>query len=88
MRLHAPIDHLGNQVQRPLPVVLPDSGCRPSGVRDARPMWGQACRTDTSGDTKEVIRMRAKLSGWKHLLFTAATLATIALAAGARYKPN
>ena len=37
---------------------------------------------------KEVDRMRAKLSGWKHLLFTAATLATLALAAGARYKPN
>jgi len=37
---------------------------------------------------KEVDRMRAKLSGWKQLLFTAATLATLALAAGARYKPN
>jgi hypothetical protein len=37
---------------------------------------------------KEVDRMRAKLTGWKHLLFTAATLATIALAAGARYKPR
>ena len=32
--------------------------------------------------------MRAKLSGWKHLLFTAATLATLALAAGARFKPK
>lgn len=32
--------------------------------------------------------MRAKFSGWKHLLMTAATLATLALAAGARYKPN
>ena len=32
--------------------------------------------------------MRSKLTGWKHLLFTAATLATIALAAGARYKPR
>ena len=33
-------------------------------------------------------RMRAKLSGWKHLLYTAAALATLALAAGARYKPR
>jgi hypothetical protein len=32
--------------------------------------------------------MRAKFTGWKQLLFTAATLATIALAAGARYKPH
>jgi hypothetical protein len=32
--------------------------------------------------------MRAKFSGWKHLLFTAATLTTLALAAGARFKPN
>jgi hypothetical protein len=33
-------------------------------------------------------RMRAKLSGLKHLLYTAAALATLALAAGARYKPH
>ena len=33
-------------------------------------------------------RMRAKLSGLKHLLYTAAALATLALAAGARYKPR
>jgi len=39
--------------------------------------------TDTGGD-----RMRAKFSGWKHLLYTAAALATLALAAGARFKPN
>jgi hypothetical protein len=32
--------------------------------------------------------MRSKLTGLKHLLFTAATLATLALAAGARYKPH
>jgi hypothetical protein len=32
--------------------------------------------------------MLPKLSNWKHLLLTAATLATIALAAGARYKPH
>jgi hypothetical protein len=37
---------------------------------------------------KEVYRMRAKLSGLKHLLLTAAVLATIAIAAGARYKPH
>jgi hypothetical protein len=32
--------------------------------------------------------MRAKIISWKHLLYTAATLATLALAAGARYKPK
>jgi hypothetical protein len=32
--------------------------------------------------------MRAKLNSWKPLLFTAAALATLALAAGARYKPR
>ena len=32
--------------------------------------------------------MRAKIIGWKHLLYTAAALATLALAAGARYKPK
>ncbi len=32
--------------------------------------------------------MRAKLSGWKHLLYTTAALATLALAAGARFKPK
>jgi hypothetical protein len=38
-------------------------------------------------ETKEV-PMRSKFTGWKHLLYTAAALATLALAAGARYKPN
>jgi hypothetical protein len=32
--------------------------------------------------------MRAKWNSWKHLLFSAAALATLALAAGARYKPK
>jgi hypothetical protein len=32
--------------------------------------------------------MRAKFTGWKSLLFTAAVLATVVLAAGARYKPH
>lgn len=32
--------------------------------------------------------MRSKLAGWKHLLFTAAALATLALAAGARFKSH
>jgi hypothetical protein len=32
--------------------------------------------------------MRAKFTSWKHLLYTAAALATLALAAGARYKPK
>ena len=32
--------------------------------------------------------MRARFRGWKHLLFTAATLATLVLAAGAKYKPR
>ena len=32
--------------------------------------------------------MREKLKGWKHLLYTSATLATLLLAAGARFKPK
>ena len=32
--------------------------------------------------------MKDMLKGWKHLLFTSATLATLLLAAGARYKPK
>ena len=32
--------------------------------------------------------MRDMLKGWKHLLYTGATLATLLLAAGARYKPH
>jgi hypothetical protein len=32
--------------------------------------------------------MRAKFAGYKHLLYAAAALAMVALAAGARYKPN
>ena len=43
---------------------------------------------DTPLHMKEVDRMRAKFSGWKHLLFTVAALATLALAAGAKYRPH
>jgi hypothetical protein len=32
--------------------------------------------------------MRAKFSGWKAQLYSMAVLATLALAAGARYKPK
>ena len=32
--------------------------------------------------------MRAKMSTWKYALYVAAALATLALAAGARYKPH
>ena len=32
--------------------------------------------------------MQDMLKGWKHLLYTSATLATLLLAAGARYKPK
>jgi hypothetical protein len=32
--------------------------------------------------------MRAKFSGWKNLLYTTAVLATLVLAAGARFKPH
>ncbi len=34
--------------------------------------------------------MRSKIAmvNWRHLLYTSATLATLLLAAGARYKPN
>ena len=70
-------------------MVLLDIWYRPIGVRDPRPIGGRASPADTSRErTKEVIGMRAKISGWKHLLYTAAALATLVLAAGARYKPN
>ena len=46
--------------------------------------WPMLLEMKTSGGD----RMRAKLSGLKHLLYTAAALATLALAAGARYKPR
>lgn len=32
--------------------------------------------------------MREMFKGWKHLLYTSATLATLLLAAGARFKPR
>jgi hypothetical protein len=32
--------------------------------------------------------MRAKIISWKHLLYTVAALAMLALAAGARFKPK
>jgi hypothetical protein len=32
--------------------------------------------------------MRGMLKNWRHLIYTGATLATLLLAAGARYKPN
>jgi len=46
--------------------------------------WSMLHKMKTAGGD----RMRAKLSGLKHLLYTAAALATLALAAGARYKPH
>jgi len=36
---------------------------------------------------KEVIGVRAKLN-WRYLLYTGTTLATLLLAAGARWRPN
>jgi hypothetical protein len=32
--------------------------------------------------------MRSKFTGWKHLLYALAALTALALAAGARFKPN
>jgi hypothetical protein len=46
-------------------------------------LLGRCCtRTSEGGD-----RMRAKMH-WRHLLYTGATLATLLLAAGARWRPN
>jgi hypothetical protein len=41
-------------------------------------------------ETKEVDRMRdmLKRASWRHVLYTAASLATLLLAAGARWKPK
>ena len=38
--------------------------------------------------SKEVERNMQRSLNWKHLLYTAATLATLLLAAGARWKPS
>jgi uncharacterized membrane protein len=50
------------------------------------------CRTHHRAHTAvlatEEVWMRAKIMTWKHLLYAAAALATVALAAGARYKPH
>jgi hypothetical protein len=49
------------------------------------------CKEDRSGEnpvtTEGGDRMRAKMSRVKYLLFSTAALATLVLAAGARYKP-
>ena len=39
---------------------------------------------------REVDRMRVKMTSvnWRHLLYSGATLATLLVAAGARWKPN
>jgi len=47
------------------------------------PLWRTLDLERQGGD-----RMRAKFSGWKNMLFSAAVLATLVLAAGARYKPK
>ena len=73
---------------------LPPFGYRPTGLPTPRPMQGRryeprhSLNTKQERETQGGVRMRAKLSGWKHLLYTAAALATLALAAGARYKPR
>ena len=72
----------------PWTVVLPSFRYRPIGVLDPRPIRGQELSADASfASIRGGDRMRAKFSGWKHLLYSAAVLATLALAAGARYKP-
>jgi hypothetical protein len=43
---------------------------------------------DCTHTIEEAPVMRAKFSTWKHLLYSAAALATLILAAGARYKPK
>jgi len=75
--------------ERPTPIRV--SAYRPSNpsadagtAREPR----HSLNTKQEHETQGGVRMRAKLSGWKHLLYTAAALATLALAAGARYKPR
>ena len=50
-----------------------------------RDLWGCA---RLRGRYRGGVWMRAKLNSLKHLLFTAAALATLALAAGAKYRPK
>jgi len=61
---------------------------RPIGVRDRRPMRGHPLWRTLDLERQGGDRMRAKFSGWKNMLFSAAVLATLVLAAGARYKPK
>jgi hypothetical protein len=50
-------------------------------------MWGRGHLVDAQTALEGGERMRAKIN-WRHLLLTGATLATLLLAAGARWKPN
>jgi hypothetical protein len=50
-------------------------------------MWGHSVVVDARTALEGGDRMRAKIN-WRHLLLTGATLATLLLAAGARWKPN
>jgi len=49
-------------------------------------MWGHSFVVDARAVLEGGDRMRAKIN-WRHLLLTGATLATLLLAAGARWKP-
>lgn len=57
-------------------------------VRDHRSMRGHVWSGNAAGNGSGGDRMRAKFSSWKHLLYAAAALTALALAAGARFKPN
>lgn len=72
-------------------MVLLEAEYRPIRVRDPRPMGRQASIADTSVDGigRTEIRMSWKPKfNWKPALFSLAALATLVLAAGARYKPH
>jgi hypothetical protein len=74
-------------------LVLPERWYRAIGVADPRPIGRRGSDTDNleDGIGKEVrigMSFKPKKFAWKSALFSLASLATLVLAAGARYKPN
>lgn len=71
-------------------LVLPAFRYRGGKELDRRPICRQRWCADALLDKKEVVGLRNKLSAvnWRFLLYSSATLATMLLAAGARWKPK
>jgi hypothetical protein len=86
--LVAYVDRQGRQPLRLDRTNYVSSGSGLRGVFPRRLMCRAPHLAHTADLATEEVWMRAKVMSWKHWLFTAAVLATLALAAGARYKPK